>query len=93
EVMDRQLASLSALAQDKDLRDRNDGNTPVWQRLVAEQRAWAAFRDARWQWNLPAPGEQAPSPEVARLMCLEHMTRARAQQLWDMSVFVATRDF
>lgn len=89
-VLEEEWARLTAFLAERDLRDRIDGHTPVAVRIAQEQTAWTGYRDARCGWDLPpAPGNITGAKE-AQLRCRETMDRARAQQLWDMALYLRT---
>lgn len=92
DVLNGEWQKLKTFAEGSGMRDRIDGETPVWDRLLAEQRVWIMWRDANCGWLMPAPEGEARSPGEARLDCLTHMTRARAQQLWDITYYMLTTD-
>lgn len=89
-AMEEELQRLQAILASRSLHDRLDGRTPVATRVAEEHAAWERYRDARCGWDLPAPEGNITSPEEARFRCREVMSRARAQQLWDLSLYLMT---
>lgn len=84
------MAEAESIAQGSNLTDWTDGVTPIWDRMVAEQRVWITWRDASCAWQMPVPEGEVRSATEARFDCLMQMTRARSQQLWDMSYYLQT---
>lgn len=91
-VLNAEWQKLKSIAHDSAMKDRVDGTTLVWDRLLAEQRVWITWRDANCNWQMPVAEGGVRSVDEARFDCLTHMTRARSQQLWDFSYYMLTTD-
>lgn len=89
-VLNAEWQKLKSIAQGRNLTDWTDGVTPIWDRMLAEQRVWITWRDASCAWQMPVPEGEVRSATEARYDCLMQMTRARSQQLWDMSYYLQT---